>query len=373
MRELIVQRNGQVRQAGATNADGDTVHRLKDAAERSLYVFAKSILDWDKLTPGLHGDICRRVQRRQPRRQGYLLPRGHFKTTLSKSLVIHISIQSAEGNIYIPNIAGRELRQCYMCKTTDRAETRIRAIQETYEQKELLKAFWPETVWEDPTIVKTKWNQQRLLLKRERVYDECTIERTGTNAAITGGHFDIFHKDDLIDIKDANEPTTMATSIAWNDASDSLANDPETLREWYWGTRWAAFDLYTDVMLKDPYDEADGEGVDWYVRAAIENGQPIFPERFTLAKLNRLRRKNENLFFLNYMNTTVGSKMQDFTDLDIREFTCNGDEIYFDDLQADADLIKLVEGEGSGDSCEENGPASDLYRRLRSANIVTFR
>jgi len=313
--------------------------------------------------------MCRSIQRPAPRRKGYLVPRGHFKTTLAKSLAMHITIQPEDHNIYIPGVAGRELRICYMCKTTDRAETRIRAMRSSYEQNELLRAFWPETVWDDPALAKTKWNDQRLLLKRASVYDECTIERTGTNASITGGHFDIFIKDDLIDLKDANEPTTMAASITWNNASDSLANDPETVMEWYFGTRWAAYDLYSDVMRIDPYDDASGEGVEWYIRAAIENGVPIFPERFSLEKLARLKRKDENLFYLNYMNTTVGSKMQDFSADMLREFIFNGESIEFEEWQSDADLRKLFEGESVGDSDQEK----DFYRRLRNANLVTWR
>lgn len=354
MKELIVTRNG-IRQAG-TSESGDMVRRLKRAAERSLYVFSKAILGWRLLFPVLHGEWCQFIQLRNVsesdamyqhisggldgdwRRKGMLAPRGTFKTTLAKSLVMHMTIQPEEHNVYFPGILGANTRILYCAETSDRAETRIRYLKETYEHNKLLRGFWPEVVWEDPTQAKAKWNQQRLLLRRTENFDECTVERTGVDAAITGGHFDAFIKDDLISLAARNEASTMQKAIDWNHSSAALVNDPNTYLEWYFGTRWGAFDLYTDVMEIDPE-------VVWYTRAAIEDGEPIDPKRHPLRELARLRRVDEDLFFLNYMNTTTGSKMQDFNMKDVRDFTLRDGVILYDALDGDADLMQLFQKE----------------------------
>lgn len=367
MREIVI-RGDEAVQAGS-DGPGDLIRRLKETAERSLYVFAKSILGWRLLTPNFHGPLCKQIQQVPPRRKGFLLPRDTFKTTLAKSLVIHMTIQPEESNIYFPGIAGSESRILYCCETTDRAETRIRAIKETYETNQLLKAFWPEVLWDDPSLAKAKWNQERLLLRRNGIFDECTIERTGVNAAITGGHFDAFIKDDLIARKAANEPTTMQDAINWNRTSYALANDPETVLEWYFGTHWAASDLYTDVETIDPYNEALDEGVKWYKRAIIENGASIFPERFTMERIQHIRSLDEDIFFLNYMNTVVGSKMQDFDSRLVREFHLDGDTVSFAEIDEDDDLVRLFKG-------EELEPGSKFdatfQSRLARGTIVKF-
>ncbi len=325
------------------------IQKLKATAQRSLYVFAKTILGNDRLLQRLHGPICRFIQGVDPtrgplmldgvtyastRRRGVLIPRDCFKTTIAKALVVHMTIQDSETNPYFPGIYGPDTRILYCAETADRAETRLRYLRDVYENNKFIHAFWPDKIWEDPTAIKAKWNQQRLLLPRHHNFDECTIERTGIDAAVTGGHFDAFIKDDLIGLASRNEPTTMQAAINWNNASISLFNDPSTVLEWYFGTRWGAYDLYTYVQETDPE-------VIWYTRSIIEGGELIFPERITWAEVNRLMKVDEDLFYLNYMNTTVGSKMQDFNMKYVRDFTLAGDEVLFHEVNGDEDLMKL--------------------------------
>jgi hypothetical protein len=351
LRELVVTKGG-VRQAGS-DGPGETMRRLKRTSERSLYVFTKAILGWKLLFPTLHGKVCEFLQTIPPRRKGVLMPRGTFKTTIAKALVIHMTIQSESSNVYFPGCQGTNTRVLYCAETTDRAETRLRYMKEVYESNQLLRAFWPEATWEDPALAKTKWNQQRLLLPRTMNYDECTIERTGVDAAITGGHFDVFVKDDLISLKARNEEATMRSAIDWNHSSASLANGLEHYQEFYFGTRWGAWDLYTDVQEIDP-------DVIWYERQAIEDGVLIDPIRLPLKELERLRRQDEDLFYLNYMNSTAGSKMQDFNMADVRSFKVDGAFVEYDDRPIDSDLEKLFEVETTDD------PIEVLKRRLLS-------
>jgi hypothetical protein len=281
-----------------------------------------------------------------PRRKMVLLPRDCFKTSIAQGLVIHMTIQPEDHNIYMAGKPGCDMRILYCAETSDRAETRINFIRRKYEENRLIRAFWGDILWEDPQAQKAKWNSQRLLLRRKTDYPECTIERTGVDAAITGGHFDAMVKDDLISIKARNEPTTMRSAIEWDSATTFLFDSPEHGLEWYFGTRWGAWDLYTSVEKADKYDSTTGEGVWLYQRSIIEEGQSIFPERHTLSSIDRMQRKSrlegtEDLFYLNMMNTVVGSKMQDFRMSDIRSFEFSGDRVVYDEDPVDADLQHL--------------------------------
>jgi hypothetical protein len=51
--EVVIDKHGQVRQAGASDA-GHWIATLRDAAEKSLYVFGKAILGLTRLTTDLH-------------------------------------------------------------------------------------------------------------------------------------------------------------------------------------------------------------------------------------------------------------------------------------------------------------------------------
>jgi hypothetical protein len=353
--EIIVTRNG-VRQAGADSA-GPLMEKLKVAAERSLYVFAKTIMGFRDFTTNLHKPMCDLIEAVPPLRKMILIPRDCFKTSIAKALVIHMTIQQPATNPYKPGKLGADMRILYCAETTDRAETRIGWIKRTYESNKMLRAFWPEIMWDDPQAQKAKWNQQRLLLRRQTDYDECTIERTGVDAAITGGHFDAMVKDDLISIKARNEPTTMQSAIEWDSASAFLFDDYRHGLEWYFGTRWGAYDLYSSIQGADP-------DLWVYKRAIIEDGLSIFPERHSLDAIARLQRKaelegTEDLFYLNFMNTVVGSKMQDFKMSDLRSFTLDGDRIAYQEIVDDADLLELFHS----DDTPPDRDAIELGRR----------
>lgn len=327
--ELIVEK-GSVRQAG-TIQSGDFIVRVREASERSLYFYAKNILGWKDLTNGLHHPLCNSIQSVTHRQKGYLLPRATFKTTLAMSLVSHMTIQPEAHNIYFPGMYGPDTRILYAAETTDRAETRVLYVRSVYDNNRLLRAMWPHIVWENPNAQHTKWNQQRLLLPRHHEYPECTIERCGVESAITGGHFNAIIKDDLIAEEARNSALVMQRAISWNNSSTSLFDNLATGLEWYFGTRWGAWDLYTEVMEKQPE-------VIWVTRSIIEDGHIIFPERFTMESLENQRRKDPDLFALNYMNSTAGSSLAYFNMADVRSFIIDGDDVDFSEKEIDAAL-----------------------------------
>ena len=121
----------------------------------------------------------------------------------------------------------------------------------------------------------------------------------------------------------------MADAIEWHRASRALLDDPDRSLEFIVGTRWSAQDLYQFIIDTDPTVEV-------YHRAAIEDGEPIFPEMFPLDTLNRIRKElGSVLFSLLYMNSAADPELVDFVADDVRRFEIIGEKLAFTEDERD--------------------------------------
>lgn len=328
---VIDPKTGRVRQAGATTTEGEFVLRFKRQAEQNLYLFAKAVLGRTYLTPSLHQPVCRFIQTCPPRRKLVLLPREHGKTSIvSHALPIHILLQPAEANIYFPGLDGADCRIILACETEMRATDHIRVIETAFESNALLRGLWPERCWEAPRKQSKKWNDRELIIPRQNEYPDPSVRGIGVGGAVTGAHPNVLIKDDLISVEAANSAIVMQTAIQWHVTSRALINDPAAL-EFIIGTRWAVGDLYQYIGENDPT-------VEIIRRSVVENGQPIYPEKFTLADVERLNAEFGVLFPLLYMNTAVDPSLVDFHTGDIREYALVGDQVRFDEDDRDIAL-----------------------------------
>src|SRR5262245_53231271 len=109
--ELVVQPNGEVRQAGGSQADTAFIAAVRAKCERSLYAFAKAILKYHFLTANLHKPVADWLCKLPPYRKLLLMPRGHGKTQLvPRSVPLHMWVQPKDGNLYLPNTPGSHAR-----------------------------------------------------------------------------------------------------------------------------------------------------------------------------------------------------------------------------------------------------------------------
>jgi len=295
----------------------------------------KAVLGWTDLTQGLHLPFCTYLQTVPPRRKLALMPREHFKTTVAMSLGIHLTIQPKDHNLYIPGLDGRNSNILFAAQTATKAQNRIGWIRRQFETNELLYALWPDHLWRDVNRLRVPWNNSEFTLPRSKDSPDPTFASFGVEGAATGGHYDVIIEDDLIGLEDANSDLGMSRAIEWHKAARSLSKDPATYLNFIFGTRWAVYDLYSYIQDKD-------KRTDVYIRSVIENGVPIFPERFTMEEIEERRVQKGDLFYLNYMNSVVGSSLQDFDPSLIRPFERLGDYIEFDDLEpVDTDAANL--------------------------------
>lgn len=327
--EIVVDpKTGAIRQAGATTPGGRWIIEFKETAEQSLYVFAKGILGLSRLTPSLHLPLANWLPG-GPSRKAVLLPRDHLKTSLMlRAMGLHMAVQPKEMNIYMPGKEGASMRILLAGEKGENSQNQLRWMKLQLEGNERLRAFWPHRVWNNAHKDSPKWSETAISLPREQDYPESTFETIGVGGAITGRHYDALLKDDLVTFEAANSTVVMQQAIEWHKASRALLDNENSL-EYLSGTRWANYDLYQEILDNDP-------SVEWVVRAAIENGKPIFPEQFSLERLQQLQGELGGRFFLLYMNTAADPSLSEFDMEDIRYYKNGiGKVITFPDDQRD--------------------------------------
>jgi hypothetical protein len=293
---------------------------LRSKAIASLYFFAKAILGYNELAP-LHLAFCDQVQSSiQQLKRGYLLPRGHFKSTLMKSYILWRLVGGGLRGEDDP----RNLRFLMVGESASVAEKGLRDIKWQIENNQLLQWLFPEII--PPDIGNTKWAEDEILLPRLKSFDESTITTAGVGAKRTGFHFDIIIYDDIIGEKAANSLAVMKESIEWFQYAPGLLNDQETSEELIVGTRWkyGRADLYGWIMAELPFGTHESGrpmGFTWYERAAIEDDRVIFPERFSIAKLEEIRRREKDYkFSCQYMNRPSSPEGADFPEELLKSF-----------------------------------------------------
>jgi hypothetical protein len=293
---------------------------IRALARSNLFFFAKAILGFDKLSPGLHGWMCNALAvSEHSRRFLFLLPRDHFKTTLfTISLPIHILIQREEDNIYFPGMPGCDTRILITNETSDNAKRFLRKIKRIFESNALFQALFPEVI---PDFARTeKWSASEILIPRQNDFPEASIETAGVGVAVTSRHYDVIIADDLISVEAANSNAVMEDAVEYYRSLESLMVDSLRGLRVTVGTRWAPEDLYSRIMETEP-------DVAIFVRSAIENGAPIFPEQFSLEKLEQIRQRvGSYLFALNYMNDPQDLDVSDFREGWVKRFTLSDDE-----------------------------------------------
>lgn len=349
LQEITLTKRGRPRQAGTIDPDSDKfIKETRLAAERNLFFFNQVFMGGNIMQPTPHGEFCSFLQDPMHKRKGLLAPRNHLKTTISKSLPLHLLIQPNHANIYFPDrmgslshTEGRSTRILFASKAVGLSQEKLLWIRTWTEQNRYLRAFWPHCFWEDPRRQSTTWNNDALLFPRRDFFDQATIMTVGVGGVVTGKHFNAHIHDDLIDEQDRYSAATMDRAYNWFLSSRSLFDGIDTAQEFILGTHWANNDIY--VRMKD-----HGLGIFWrtYSAEIIDSHgikRALWPEHISLEVLERHKLDLEaagkgDLYALNYLNDPTHSSIVDFDISDIRTFHFEGSNLIYDDDDRDAAL-----------------------------------
>lgn len=280
--------------------DSDTYQYLRARCKNDLFFLNTGILGHDRLSPRLHGHLCGWMERNSSWQfREILLPRGHFKSTVA---TIGDSIQIVLPDVTScqpwPRSLGSDCRLLICHETDGQASNFLFAISGHFLSNSLLMGLFPECI---PSPRKHRINRHELELPRSHVWPEPTIDTMGVGGRSQGRHYNYIKFDDLIGDKARDSETVMQAAKEWFDNVQAFFSKFSEDHFDLIGTRWALDDLY------DHIHERYGDEILRYIRGVEEptgpNGElePIFPEEFTLPKLNILR-KNRRVWTAQYAN-----------------------------------------------------------------------
>ena len=273
----------------------DLQEELRARCDSSLYYFAKVLLGYKDMSDDFHLPLCRDEIEGNWTKKGFLLPRGHFKSTIiTKARTLWLLSKDPER------------RFLFVGESDKVAKKNLNDIKWHIENNRILKWLYPDLV--PPDLNQTKWSDTEILLPRRGTYDEPTIMSVGVGAKVTGFHFTDIDYDDIFGELAAGSRAEAERVIEWVQYAPGLLVDQETSCEVFVGTRWkhGNADVYGWVMENMPY-------VQWYRRAAIEHARPIFPQRFSLPRLKEIEsREGVYKFACQYMNDPTPPEGADF-------------------------------------------------------------
>lgn len=265
---------------------------LRGLAQTSLYFLCKAILGFKDMTPTFHGPLCLTLDT-IPTDYARLLdlwPRGTLKTHI---ITIGKSIQYYLRN---PNV-----RVCLIGSNADNAKKNLGAIKRQFESNVLLHWLFPECV---PNPKSDTWKTTEITLPRpsSRIV-EPTYKAIGWGTRITGWHFDVLVKDDLIDEHTEKSPEVMEAIINWHSLSKYLLEGSNKGVDHLIGTRWLLNDVYGYVQEKEPEYLVTKVGI------FNPDGTSVWEERHPRAHLVRERAKDSVNFSCQMLNepTAAGS------------------------------------------------------------------
>jgi len=300
--------------------------RMKWSALSSLYFFAKVIFKYNKLVPHLHQPLCNTLQRSLGKTV-VELPRGHFKTTVaSKSLPTWRALpMEAEVTDYalvhgwtteeeideLRRVHNPNVRVLVISSTETNAKKILRSTRQQFESNALFRSLWPGMLPNE----KCRWTDTELEFNRTEKFSESTVEATGVGSALQSRHYDLMVEDDLFGIEAMGSETVTRGVIDYHVLLEGAFDDPDHSESLVIGNRWAFNDLNSWIRE----NELDYEFI---TRSAIEDGEVIFPERFSLKGLARIRRKQGDYFFsCQYLNNPIAPGAHDFEPEWLRSFT----------------------------------------------------
>lgn len=244
-------------------------------------------------------NLCQRVSENPW--QLWLVARGHLKSlTITVAHNIQLILQNPNVAIAIPS---------YNLKT---AKSFVRQLKIILESNTLLKAIFPDILYQNPATESPKWSEQEgLVVKRTTTRKEPTVMGFGlVDGQATGYHFDVLSFDDVV----TQDSVTSSEMIAKTTERLQLADNigmPSTLKK-YCGTRYHYFDTYATVQKVTPTT----------VIPATDNGEldgnPVFLTKEELDK--KLKEQGRYIFSAQMLLKPVAKEDQTFHLEDFRYY-----------------------------------------------------
>ena len=289
--------------ANARDLSHQQIGVLQQAFKDDLFFFAQEIFDYRDLVLHLHGELAELIKlwgTPEYMRLMIQVPRETFKTSLlTRANALWQVCREPDLPVVIFN------------ERLDNTQKWLKTIREIVEASELFKAVFSDLV--PPGILAGhspprgwKWSNDELQLQRGAIgIPEVSITGMGIGAASTGGHWPKIIKDDLISIEAKKSTAIMESAKAWFDTSLYLERPALKGMDLIVCTRWLYGDVYDYILRKYPDYKL-------YRRSALEDGESIFPEKWTTEELLVQQGRDPYNFSSQMQNYPMAGKEQNF-------------------------------------------------------------
>ena len=235
----------------------------------------------------------------------YLDPRNHFKTTLDICDIVQWVLCFPDVRVLIAS------------GTRDNAIKMLSAVKAHFQYNEILRSFFPELC---PGARKVEdWGRMESFTcpaRKSKFLREPTCSIASPDATVAGMHYDVLKFDDLVNETNSRTAESLRQVVQWYRLTNPLL-EPYGYRDVI-GTRYDFSDLYGEILGDDYVDEDSvvkpHKGYLITKRSCYKpDGTPIFPERFTIERLERERLEMGTFnFSAQYLNKPVPSDSQHF-------------------------------------------------------------
>lgn len=277
-----------------------------------LYYFNNSVLYYKEMAESPHRLMCDSVLN-GGRRQLHLWPRGHFKSSMiTVGYVIYQICKNPNIRILISNA------------NLQNAKSFLREIKGHFERNEKLRSIIGDQVNRED-----KWTDSEIIVKgRSKNLKEPTIQVAGVGQSLVSQHYDLIIPDDIVNTESVNTPEQIEKTKIWFKLCLSLLDPSGEVV--VIGTRYHFDDLYAWLIKEHPeYHPQVHSCYD-------EQGEPIFPSRFTKEVLDEIKKaQGSYLFSTQYLNSPVDDENAKFKKSNFKYLEQLPDKQFFTTMTVD--------------------------------------
>jgi hypothetical protein len=240
-------------------------------------------------TAKIHQEVAEFLKELQIKKKGILLlPRKHLKTTLiTICWTIQQIINNPDIRIYLTN------------EKLENSKAFLREIKQHFEKNEKFRFLYGDLV-----NTETKWTETEIIVKtRTKNLKEPTIACGSLTSSPVAKHFDLIIADDLVSRENVSTKEQIEkVKQYWKDLLSVLEEGGIILDV---GTRWHYDDLHGWLL-----EQAKSGNWAVMVRGCFdENGESIFPEKFSKQSLEEIKSQIGNYdFSCLYLNSPADNE-----------------------------------------------------------------
>lgn len=258
-----------------TSDKQEILDQMRQDCLDSLYMFAKVVCGFDRLTEQLHKPICDFLQKDPALRKVLMLPRDHYKSTIVVAYILWRLCHNPEERILLVG------------DTATTAQDKLTKIRSLVATSKMLHVLFRDRV--PPEVLKSRQNEnlpgsaEELTIPREKAHQEPSIRAVGVTGARAGAHYTLIICDDLFTKEAKDQPATAAKIRDWADGAEALLELAYEHQILVVGTPWHHEDVYAHLAGEEgSWHQSTSE--DFYAELKKpffdESGDPIFPELY---------------------------------------------------------------------------------------------